>query len=258
MRYKANKKPFRDGAKFIAIFLTTLMAGTISIAVFFPEEKVVPFVIASANKTPDAIEVASDVFDPSSFSETIDMSDQGLMFYRLPQTRDAVEFFYEQETKNREVARAILQYADKNDIPLSLAFALAYVESRYKATATNHNTNNTTDRGLFQLNSNSFPHLTESEFYDPYISARYGLSHLHFCLSSNKNRIINAISAYNAGSSRITDNRTPYMTLTYASSITSYSKLLDRRFQDEVVKPSEQHLIGSAIAYTSYNKMHQW
>lgn len=256
MRYKANKKPFRDSAKFIAIFLGVVTTASISIASFLPQEQVVPFVLASDKKKNDAIEVACDVFDPNSFSETIDMSDQGLMFYRLPQTRNAVEFFYEQETKNREVAHAILQYADKNDIPLSLAFALAYVESRYKSTATNYNTNNTVDRGIFQLNSNSFPHLTEAEFYDPYISARCGLSHLHFCLASNKNRIINAISAYNAGSTRITDNRTPYMTLTYASSITSYSKLLDRRFQDEVVKPSEQHLMGSAIAYNSYVKIY--
>ncbi|MBR1722472.1 MAG: lytic transglycosylase, partial [Treponema sp.] len=58
--------------------------------------------------------------------------DEGLALYRQPQSRPAVEWFYTHVTSNREVALAILENADKNDIPLSLAFSLAFVESRFK------------------------------------------------------------------------------------------------------------------------------
>jgi soluble lytic murein transglycosylase-like protein len=35
---------------------------------------------------------------------------------------------------------------------------------------------------LFQLNSRSFPKLSEREFFDPDLNARYGIAHLRWCL----------------------------------------------------------------------------
>ena len=87
-------------------------------------------------------------------------ADKGLELYRDMSTRTAVEWFYLRITGNREITNMILENADREDIPLSLAFALAYTESRYNTNALNYNVNGSVDRGLFQLNNRSFPHLT--------------------------------------------------------------------------------------------------
>ena len=62
----------------------------------------------------------------------INREDMGLILYRQPQTRAAVEGFYYQVTGNRETAIAILDAAETYNIPLSLAFSIAYAESRFK------------------------------------------------------------------------------------------------------------------------------
>ena len=115
--------------------------------------------------------------------------DKSLNLYRNTLSRSAVEWFYFQITGDKNVTQAILAEADNNDIPLSLAFALAYAESGYNVKAVNKNSNTTTDRGLFQLNSNTFPNLTEADFFDPYVSAKYGMSHLRFCINTAGNEV---------------------------------------------------------------------
>lgn len=160
--------------------------------------------------------------------------DEGLALYRQPQSRPAVEWFYTHVTSSREVALAILENADKNDIPLSLAFSLAYVESRFKSNAVNSNTNHTIDRGLFQLNSASFPKLTEDEFFDPKVSAKYGMSHLRYCMDIAGNEIT-ALAMYNAGTSRVKQNKTPQHTLNYVAKISNYRVHLESKFSTEVL-----------------------
>ena len=91
-------------------------------------------------------------------------TDSGLELYRQLSTRNAVIEFYESVTGNRDVALAILEYADIYNIPIALAFSLAFNESRYKVRAVNGNSNASVDRGLFQLNSESFPGFTEADY----------------------------------------------------------------------------------------------
>lgn len=160
--------------------------------------------------------------------------DQGLALYRQPQSRPAVEWFFARVTGNREVAQAILENADKNDIPLTLAFSLAFVESRYNVLAVNRNSNFTIDRGLFQLNSSSFPKLTESEFFDPKVSAKYGMSHLRYCMDIAGNDIT-ALAMYNAGTTRVKANKTPQHTLNYVAKISNYRARLDSKFENDVM-----------------------
>lgn len=160
--------------------------------------------------------------------------DTGLELYRSLPTRTAVEWFYTNVTGDMDVALAILREADKNNIPLSLAFSLAYTESHYKPRAINKNTNASIDRGVFQLNNKSFPALVEADFYDPYISAKYGLSHLRFCLDTAGNEV-SALAMYNAGTNRVRNNGTPQMTLNYISKIQTYRQGLDNLFESEVV-----------------------
>lgn len=178
-------------------------------------------------------------------------TDTGLNLYRSVQSRTAVEWFYTHICEDRDVAVAILEAADKNDIPLSLAFALAYTESRYNVNAVNKNTNASVDRGLFQLNNKSFPGLTEAEFFDPYVSAKYGMSHLRFCLDTAGNEV-SALAMYNAGTNRVRNDSTPQMTLNYVSKIISYRQGLDELFDSEVARfyqtGADQYLAAIDVA----------
>lgn len=160
-------------------------------------------------------------------------TDSGLEFYRQLITRNAVIEFYENITGNRDVALAILEYADIYDIPLSLAFSLAFNESRYKVRAVNGNSNASVDRGLFQLNSESFPGFTEDDFFNPYISAKQGLAFLRYCLDIGGNEI-SALAMYNAGTHRVRNNRTPQMTLNHISRIVTYKRGLEDMFNVKV------------------------
>ena len=160
-------------------------------------------------------------------------TDNGLKMYRQPLSRPATEWFYYQITGDEDVTHAILTEADKNDIPLSLAFALAYTESNYKVTAINRNTNESIDRGLFQLNNKSFPKLTEADFFDPYVSAKYGMSHLRFCINTAGNEVA-GLAMYNAGTNRVRSNKTPQSTLNYVNKILSYQEMLDKLFDEQV------------------------
>lgn len=161
-------------------------------------------------------------------------NDNGLAYYRLPQTRAAVEWFYSRVVNSTEIAKAILTEADSNDIPLSLAFALAHTESSYNVKAFNKNSNGSIDRGLFQLNNRSFPKLTETDFYDPYISAHYGLSHLKFCIKTAGNEIA-GLAMYNAGTVKVKKDSTPQITLNYINKIQNYRAALEENFETEVV-----------------------
>ncbi|MGI5174420.1 transglycosylase SLT domain-containing protein [Treponema sp. OMZ 840] len=160
-------------------------------------------------------------------------SDSGLEMYRQLISRNAVISFYEEITGNRDVTLAILEYADIYNIPLPLAFSLAFNESRYKVRAVNGNRNASVDRGLFQLNSESFPGFTEEDFFNPYVSAKQGLAFLRYCLDIGGNEI-SALAMYNAGTHRVRNNGTPQMTLNHISNIVTYKRGLEDMFNVKV------------------------
>lgn len=184
-----------------------------------------------------------------SFTDFALANDRGLYLYRQQTSKMAVEWFYAHVTGNREVSESILREAEKNDIPLSLAFALAYTESRYRTNAVNSNSNTSVDRGLFQLNSNSFPNLTEDDFFNPAVSAKYGIGHLKFCLDTAGNEV-SALAMYNAGTGKVRSGRTPQSTLNYIGKIMSYQGTLERLFEEEVASYYELQLSPSfSVAY---------
>ena len=214
------------------------------------EEPAVITIIDLSEETEDELAAAfQDYFTEVSLNRLADDFDSGLELYRQPLSRTAVEWFYYQITGNREITQAILTEAEKNDIPLSLAFSLAHTESNYNTNATNRNANTSIDRGLFQLNSNSFPELSESDFFDPFVSSKYGMSHLKFCLNTAGNEV-SALAMYNAGTGRVRSNKTPQSTLNYVGKIMAYQKMLDQLFSEQVASYFEtQRTPGIAVAY---------
>jgi len=155
-------------------------------------------------------------------------------YYRDEAARPSVSGFFASLTGSAKIADIILANAEKNRIKPSLAFALALEESRFTPRAINDN-GDSVDRGLFQLNSKSFPKLSESEVYDPETNARYGLAHLRFCLDEGGNEVA-ALAMYNAGNGRVGRGATPRRTLDYVYRVLTYEKNISNLFEATVAK----------------------
>ena len=228
---------FISGCKNYIIICAVFIVVAIVVALSCPSkstQKFLPVVKAASEVENEVVaEFGALIHEVGFKSEKAIRGDDGLALYRQPSSKGAVEWFYLHVTGNRDVSLAILEEAEKNDIPLSLAFALAYTESRYKVNAVNKNTNASIDRGLFQLNNRSFPQLKEEEFFDPYVSAKYGMSHLRFCLDTAGNEV-SALAMYNAGTTKVRSNKTPQVTLNYVSNIIGYREGLDVLFNTQV------------------------
>ena len=186
------------------------------------------------SETPAVESESPSVRAPAEVSVAVPpFADPGLALLRHPQTRERVVSFFTAEARNPDIAWAILTEADAKDIPVALAFSLAWAESRYQPRALNRNSSSV-DRGLFQLNSETFPFLEVEEFYDPLINAKYGLSHLRFCLDEGGNEIV-GLAMYNAGTQGV-KRGTPLTTLQYVAAIIEYRADLEQRFADELVR----------------------
>jgi soluble lytic murein transglycosylase-like protein len=153
--------------------------------------------------------------------------------YEEPLHRESVLAFFSSITKSRPIAQAILDNALEYAVPPSLAFALAYEESQFNPRAINRNAESV-DRGLFQLNSKSFPNMTIEQFYDPVLNARKGVAHLAYCLEEGGNEVA-ALAIYNAGYGRVSKGGTPRKTLDYIARITKYASNLESLFEAQVV-----------------------
>ena len=162
--------------------------------------------------------------------------DPGLYLYRNELTRPLVERFYTQVAANVEITDAILQAADSNDISLPLAFSLAWAESSYRVRALNYNSASV-DRGLYQLNSRTFPNLKEDQFYNARTNADYGLAHFRYCIEVGKNEVV-ALAMYNAGINGVRRG-TPYSTLHYVAKILNNKSKLVESFEQMLADKGE-------------------
>lgn len=154
--------------------------------------------------------------------------DAGLFLYNHPATKlDVVDFFAE-VTGSERLALIIIRSADKHDVPLSLAFALSWAESKFNPMAVNRN-HVTIDRGLFQLNDHAFPDLSGDDYFDPELNADRGLKHLKWCLKHGGNEIV-ALAIYNAGKYRVERGGTPRSTLDHINKILTFRDGIEERF----------------------------
>lgn len=155
-----------------------------------------------------------------------------LSSYRDPEFQEKVIDFFGELTGSRDVASVVLANASAIGVAPALAFALCAEESGYNPQAFNRNKNNTVDRGLFQLNSASFPQLKVTEFYDSGKNAWHGLSHLRWCLNTAGSEVA-GLAMYNAGMTRVRTGGTPKQTLDYVSRIINRERKTEELFLAE-------------------------
>jgi hypothetical protein len=154
-------------------------------------------------------------------------------YYRNIGTKQSVVDFFASLTKSSTIAVAILDNAIRHEVPAGLAFAIAYEESRFNPKALNQNAT-TTDRGLFQLNSSTFPQLSDSDAYDPSLNAKEGIKYFRHILDVSGNEV-SALAMYNAGRTRVSQKGAPVITLDYISRILNYEKNIDSLFTAKVI-----------------------
>jgi soluble lytic murein transglycosylase-like protein len=182
--------------------------------------------------------------------ESMDQPDRILYYYRNEANRLGVIAFFSALVQSEEIAASILVNADKFDIPPSLAFALCWGESRFNPQAVNRtNRNRTIDRGLFQLNNESFPKLKEADFFNPGTNAYYGMAHLRWCLDSGGSEVA-GLAMYNAGTNRVNAGTTPRHTLDHVSRILEFRNGIESLFQVEYAQrlppPQQEALIAQS------------
>jgi hypothetical protein len=164
-----------------------------------------------------------------------------LEYYRDESRRPEIIAFFGALVQSDEIAELILDNAAHYKIPPSLAFALCWRESRFNPLAENRkNQNGSVDRGLFQLNSQSFPKLSEEDFFTPAINIYYGMAHLRWCLDY-VNTEVAALAMYNAGSRRVTSGATPKQSLDHVSRILEFRQGIDDLFRTEYIQREIRH-----------------
>ena len=136
MQNKSQEKSFSNVC-FSAIIISAILL-TVSLLVYFllpnsVEQESVSLVPAETEVVEISEETQEDMaaafqeyFSEVSLYMLSDDYDNGLSLYRQNVSRPAVEWFYYQITGNKEITQAIITEAEKNYIPLSLAFALAH------------------------------------------------------------------------------------------------------------------------------------
>lgn len=173
--------------------------------------------------------------------------DMVLALYRNPLFHQQVRDFFYQETASYQISDIILEAAAHHEIPMLLAFSLAWAESSYRVDAVNKNSHSI-DRGLFQLNNRSFPELSTKEFFDPEINADQGMEYLASCLELGENRVV-ALAMYNAGRGRVNGRGTPKMTLDYISKVLDHYDFLEERFESRHLRGKRRVKEGSKVRY---------
>jgi len=154
-----------------------------------------------------------------------------LALYREDVTHEAVGEFFIQEAGSKKVALPMLYHAERNDLPLSLVFALVWVESQYNTRAVHYNRGgHSVDKGLFQLNSRTFRSLSDDDFFSPDISARHGTAYLSYAFDAGGDAET-AVAIYNAGPGRVLRGQVPDSTERYRRRILAYRDQLDARFR---------------------------
>lgn len=162
--------------------------------------------------------------------------------YRDPDKREWVIDFFREICDSREIAEVILANAAAFDIAPALAFALSWEESRFNPRAVNNkNRDQSIDRGLFQLNSRSFPRIEPQAFFDPKINAWNGMNHLRFCLDSSGSEIA-ALAIYNAGSGKIKSSGAPRQTLDYTNRILENRRNIESYFEERLRREAETRM----------------
>jgi hypothetical protein len=142
--------------------------------------------------------------------------------------------FYTQFTGSRDITRIILDEALAVRVPVNVAFALAWGESRFEPRAVSgRNVYGTRDWGLYQLNDGGRSDWSREDFFDVRKNTHSGLTFLKYCMGT-MGSLEMGLAAYNAGVYGVRRWGVPKSTRRHVRAILQYEKRLteayNRRF----------------------------
>jgi soluble lytic murein transglycosylase-like protein len=148
--------------------------------------------------------------------------------------RERAIAFYTARTGNEEITNVIISHAVAHNIPVNLAFSLAWQESRYNPRAiSGRNYYGTRDWGLFQLNDGGRPDWRSEDFFDIEKNASTAMAFLRYCIDE-MGGVRMGLAAYNAGVYGVRQWGVPASTKRHIHAILGYEKELDRAFSRQV------------------------
>lgn len=161
-----------------------------------------------------------------SINDTISMKEHSF---------DRISLIMKLPSKENNYGSEIIEEALDQKVPVNLVLSLVYAESEFNYKAYNENIKNgivvSIDRGLFQLNNNSFPELKRDDFYNPKRNMKVGISYLKF-LYERFGTWEKAVLAYNCGPFRLATEGAPTKTKAYLKKILEKERELDNAFND--------------------------
>jgi soluble lytic murein transglycosylase-like protein len=149
-----------------------------------------------------------------------------LALYRNERLKPLVTEYYSRLTQDRSVAVAILETCDSLGINPSLAFAIAWNESHFDPRAVSYNSS-TIDRGLFQLNSETFSQLDRKTVFDPRANALHGLTFYKMAYDKLGTEE-KALGYYNSGIGLVSQRPYPRSTQIYIKRVMADRAQMDR------------------------------
>jgi hypothetical protein len=152
--------------------------------------------------------------------------------YKVKRIQDFNELvqFYSRYTKNDEIAKIVIEESLDLNVPVNIAFALAWRESQFNPRAVSlPNRGGTRDWGLFQLNDGHRKNWTRADFFDIRKNTRSALAFLKLCIKEMGDLEL-ALAAYNAGIHGVRTRGVPTATKKYVNAILSFEKKLDLEF----------------------------
>ena len=135
--------------------------------------------------------------------------------------------FYTGFAKDSNIAETILEECLKKEVPVNLAFSLAWAESSFNSRAFNVNNNGSVDRGIFQLNNSYRQQWSVDSFYNIHKNIKEGVRYLKKCLNDTNGDVAKALGAYNAGLRASMNNALPERTQRYIEKILTKEAFLD-------------------------------
>lgn len=158
-------------------------------------------------------------------------------FLLNPRKRELLLSYLDVHTSQRLISETILEKSLNWDVPIGLAFGLAWSESRFNPRAINgiHNSNGTRDWGLFQLNDGYRPEWTREDFFDVHKNTEAAMEHLALMLRQFDYKPVVAIAAYNAGGNGVREG-VGFTTLNHISNVMEMKQILESEINELMVE----------------------
>jgi soluble lytic murein transglycosylase-like protein len=179
----------------------------------------------------------------SAYASTIISMDDKLSAIREKYNEEQRIKFLQAKTNDRHIAELIVKYSKKYELDESLLLSLIMIESRINPNAVNYNRNGTIDRGLCQLNSNTFKHLDDEAFFHPETNIKNGAELLAWCLKKAGYDIPTALAIYNAGLGSVINNKVGETTTTYISRVISQRKNIEKEYKKYSSEKKENNIL---------------